>query len=269
MISISLDSLFSRLWDDFRKINPQARAIHELLAARGEQIVNDHIAFRTFGDPRIGIDVLARPFVKGGYAPVDEYQFTEKKLFARHYEHSDPLAPKVFISELILDEFDIGLRRSVKALIDQIPTALLDDPLLCCAGRPWNISYKDYCTLLATSEYAGWMSAFGFQANHFTIYVNALKTIGGLEELNELLKQSGFKLNAQGGEIKGSAAEFLEQSSTLASQVNVEFTDGTHQIPGCYYEFARRYPLPSGKTFQGFVAKSADKIFESTNRTGM
>ncbi len=34
-------------------------------------------------------------------------------------------------------------------------------------------------------------------------------------------------------------------------------------------EFAHRYPLPNGNLFQGFVAKSADKIFESTNRAAM
>ena len=46
----------------------------------------------------------------------------------------------------------------------------------------------------------------------------------------------------------------------------MKFDDGSKVIPCCYYEFARRYPLPNGNLFQGFVAKSADKIFESTNR---
>ena len=39
------------------------------------------------------------------------------------------------------------------------------------------------------------------------------------------------------------------------------------RIPSCYYEFARRYPLPSGEVFQGFVPESADTIFESTDVT--
>jgi hypothetical protein len=45
----------------------------------------------------------------------------------------------------------------------------------------------------------------------------------------------------------------------------VTFTDGTRAIPSCYYEFARRYRLPGGELFQGFVAASADRIFESTD----
>jgi hypothetical protein len=58
----------------------------------------------------------------------------------------------------------------------------------------------------------------------------------------------------------------LEQSSTLASRVRVEFSDGTREIPGCYYEFARRYPDATGRLFSAFLAPNADKIFESTDR---
>jgi hypothetical protein len=48
--------------------------------------------------------------------------------------------------------------------------------------------------------------------------------------------------------------------------MEVEFADGQmHAVPTCYYEFAKRYPDASGKLFQGFVATSADKIFESTD----
>jgi glutamine cyclotransferase len=52
----------------------------------------------------------------------------------------------------------------------------------------------------------------------------------------------------------------------MASEIPVKFTDGTYNIPGCYYEFAKRYKMDNGKFYQGFVAKSADKIFESTNK---
>ena len=53
--------------------------------------------------------------------------------------------------------------------------------------------------------------------------------------------------------VKGTPADRLEQSSTLADAIEVEFSDRTAKIPSCYYEFARRYPLPSGELFQGFV----------------
>ncbi|MAE65982.1 MAG: succinyldiaminopimelate aminotransferase [Phycisphaeraceae bacterium] len=269
---MSEDALFERLWDDYVQLNPDATSIRRLIENRGERIVNDHIALRTFDDARVGLDWLAAPFERLGYRASGEYDFTAKKLNARHYEMpSDPndggwAAPKVFISALRLDEFSPDLRRAVSDLLDQAspaPAANHDDLDL---GRPWNVSFETYERLRAESEYAAWVAAFGFRANHFTVLCNALSTFEDLAALNAFLKTSGFELNGAGGEIKGSPEALLEQSSTLAPHVDVEFSDGTHRIPGCYYEFARRYPGPDGSLFQGFVAKSADRIFQSTDR---
>jgi hypothetical protein len=258
--------LLDRLWQDYANLNPQAKAIHKLLEARGESVTNDHIAFRTFRDPIVGVDVVASHFEKLGYAPKGEYVFPDKKLFARHYEHADPAQPKVFISELKVEEFSPRLRQTVRRLIDQVPPDAPRKADFPASGRPWKVSHAEYELLRSESEYAAWMSAFGFRANHFTVLVNALKTFKSLQELNEFLKTSGFKLNSAGGEIKGSPQVLLEQSSTLADQVNVDFSDGARTIPCCYYEFAKRYPQEDGKLFQGFVERSADKIFESTNK---
>ena len=109
------------------------------------------------------------------------------------------------------------------------------------------------------------MSAFSFRVNHFTVSFNHLKTFKDFQELNAFIKGLGFKLNDSGGEVKGSKEVFLEQSSTLAHPVTVEFSDKKETIPACYYEFARRYPMPSGRIFQGFLPDSANKIFESTD----
>ena len=65
--------------------------------------------------------------------------------------------------------------------------------------------------------------------------------------------------------IKGSPEELLEQSSTMADRAEVAFSDQTVSIPSCFYEFALRYPKPDGELYTGFVAASADKIFESTD----
>jgi hypothetical protein len=61
------------------------------------------VAFRTFNDHRVNIDVLAKPFIEAGYEPRGVYIFETKKLKARHYEL--PESPRVFISELLLEEF--------------------------------------------------------------------------------------------------------------------------------------------------------------------
>lgn len=109
------------------------------------------------------------------------------------------------------------------------------------------------------------MYAFGFCANHFTVNVNAFKKFKEINDVNELLHQHHFKLNSSGGLIKGTPADHLEQSSTMAEEIDVNFAEGTYKIPSCYYEFAKRYPLANGQLYTGFVAASADKIFESTD----
>ena len=111
------------------------------------------------------------------------------------------------------------------------------------------------------------MAALGLRANHFTISVNDLKTMTTLQELLDFVEAQGYPLNTSGGRIKGSPEVLLEQASTLADRAEVDFSGGVRQvIPTCYYEFARRYPDAQGNLYQGFVAASADKIFESTNR---
>jgi hypothetical protein len=72
-------------------------------------------------------------------------------------------------------------------------------------------------------------------------------------------------IRSKGGEVKGDIIVKLEQSSTMANKATVRFPDGEAEIPSCFYEFAKRYPLDCGNLYSGSVAASADKIFESTN----
>jgi hypothetical protein len=258
---MDVTELFDRLWRDYARLSPQAARIRALLEERGERIVNDHVALRTFDDPRVSIDVVARPFVAAGYRPAAEYAFPEKKLRARHYEPANQGLPLLFVSELRLDACSAKLRGVVTELLDDFPSR--ED--LAVAGRPWPLRRQQYDVMAAESEYAGWLAAFGFRANHFTVRVNDLRTFTGLRELNDFLKQKGFRLNTAGGEIKGSPDVHLEQSSTLGEPIEVELTDAKITVPGVYYEFALRHRLPNGKLYLGFVERSADKIFESTD----
>ena len=86
-------------------------------------------------------------------------------------------------------------------------------------GRPWNLTADEYLKLADESEYASWVAAYGFRPNHFTVLVNELSNLKTLPEVNRFVKDLGFKLNASGGEIKGSPADLLEQSSTMAETV--------------------------------------------------
>ena len=266
-MSLSVEQLFEHLWQQYLQINPQAEKIQKLLEQRGETIINDHIALRTFNTKKLGLINIADNFINKGYKVINEYDFTKKKLNAIHLEHTENINyPKVFISELNTELFSENLQNIIAQIDSQITEEEVAQELFITSGRTWNLSFEQYIQLLRESEYAAWTAAFGYRANHFTLSLNHLTTFFKLEDLNEFLLQHGFVLNETAGLIKGTAKQFLEQSSTMAAPVNLEFDHSTHVIPGCFYEFAKRYPIPeTGRLYQGFIAASADKIFESTN----
>ncbi|MCF6807996.1 DUF1338 domain-containing protein [Thiotrichales bacterium 19S9-12] len=268
MNHLTLDELFNHLWQQYISDSPQAAQIHQLFIDQGEEVINDHIAIRTFDDSRVNVEHLASFFKHLGYEEKGQYTFDIKKLNAKHYEHKDnPNLPKIFISELKTKDFSERLQSYVTSLVDQISPELLSSDKLLYSGTAWQkpLDYDIYQALLEESEYAAWVYAFGFRANHFTVNVNHMQNIKEITDINQLLKDHGYQLNASGGEVKGTPSDLLEQSSTLANQVEVEFKQGKFSIPNSYYEFAKRYNDSNGNLYQGFIAASADKIFESTD----
>jgi hypothetical protein len=258
--------IFNKLWEDYTALNPEAHKIYRLLSDQHETILNDHVAFRTFNLKGMGIAVLAKHFIDLGYVEKNDYIFKEKKLYAKHYEHPDMDQPKVFISELELEKVSPFVKKTIEETFADFDYSKTKNPEFLYSGATWKRYYKTYEALYKESEYAAWTYAFGFRANHFTVNVNRLKKFSDLPKLNNFIKTNGFQLNQSGGEIKGTPEEMLEQSSTMAKEVAMTFEDGVYKIPACYYEFAKRYPMADGKLYQGFIAKSADKIFESTNK---
>ncbi|OED35833.1 succinyldiaminopimelate aminotransferase [Flavobacteriaceae bacterium (ex Bugula neritina AB1)] len=259
---------FEELWKQYTLKTPSALEIKSLFEKEGNTVFNDHIAIRTFDDPRIDIEVLARPFIKMGYREMGEYHFKAKKLYAKHYElENEPNAPKIFISQLLTHQFSNKLQQIIKEILDIIDQDLFKQENLILQGRIWDMipSFKIYKELQKESEYASWMYVNGFCSNHFTVNVNKLQNFESLSSVNDFLKSKGFKMNSSGGEIKGSPLQLLEQSSILADVIDVAFEEGIEKITSCYYEFAYRYPKKNGEIFNGFIANSADKIFESTD----
>ena len=264
---MNYQDIFNRLWADYIAQNPHAKKVYDLFVSEGEEVLNDHIAFRTFNDSRINVDILAKVFIKNGYVEKGTYTFETKHLFAKHYEHkTDKTAPRVFISQLLLEDFSTDLQDGIKKSIDLIPAEKLLSEELIYSGNLWGTpSYITFEMLRKESEYAAWVYVFGFCANHFTVNVNMLKKYDTVEKVNSFLKDNGFLINDSDGEIKGTVEELLEQSSIKSGLIKVKFIEGEHEIPSCYYEFAKRYVDASGNLYSGFIAKSADKIFESTD----
>lgn len=266
---MNASQFFDALWADYTAIAPMAKRLRDQVVARGENPTNDHIAFRTFDLAPVNLEALEKHLLRLGYNRFAPYEFKDKKLRAYGYIHPEGF-PRVFLSELMTADFSPFLQNTVKSLCAQVDPARVQEPSVLWSGRLWKpVAYEDYLKLTEESEYAGWVAALGFHANHFTISINSLKTFSTIHEFADYLAAEGYKLNTSGGVVKGTSAVLLEQGATLADVMPTEFAGGEiHAIPTCYYEFANRYPDPSagGKLYDGFVAASADKIFESTNR---
>ncbi len=259
------ESFFQSAWQKYKTITPDASKVENLLRGRGEQLINDHIALRTFNIPGISRLELGTLFEALGYLKKDDMVFTEKKLMATYWLHPDSSLPKVFISELILEKTSPELQKWIHSVVDSFISGMGPLSLDVFLNPSWNPpNFVDYQKHYGESEYAAWTAAFGLQVNHYTVLVNALKTFSSLQELNEFLVAQGLSLNTAGGIVKGTPDQCLEQSSTMANKIKWAFADQTCEVMSCYYEFARRYPDAAGKLFQGFIPTSADKIFEST-----
>ena len=70
------------------------------LIANQDDIMNDHIAFRTLGVPNLGISSFEKLFIHHGYTKQDYYFFPKKKIDAYWYKPPTENYPRVFISEL-------------------------------------------------------------------------------------------------------------------------------------------------------------------------
>lgn len=263
-MTTQVTQLFNHIWQQYVSVTPSADKVHQLLGS-GADLINDHVAYRTFNLGKVGLDKLAQHLLNLGYKECGEYHFEAKKLYAKHFEHADSTLPKVFISELLVEQLSTQAQAIINRIVDDIDSTVVNDQAFLYSGTHWQISYQEYQTLLAESEYAAWLAAWGYRANHFTVSINHLEDFDCIEQLNQAVKDSGFKLNSSGGEVKGDMSVLLEQSSTMADSIKVKFSDATVEIPSCFYEFAKRYPKDCGNLYTGFVAASADKIFESTN----
>lgn len=252
-------------WSRYLERTPSAKKIFNGLIERGETIVNDHLALRTFCYKGISKQDMAAYFENEGMVICGEYEFPKKKVTALHLEYKDkPDFPKIFISEIHWDKLSEEVRDIIsRCLRQQTSYGSIDE--LVSKERPWILSHKEYLKVLKESEYAAWLLAYGFFPNHFTVSVKDLNHFFKLEDLNQWITELGVELNKSGGLIKGTPEDLLEQSSTMADLGMVKFSEGEFEVRTCYYEFAKRYQNKEGKFYQGFIAANADKIFDSTN----
>lgn len=260
--------------------------INEGIIKHQEEIENDHIAFRTLGVKHLGVQSLEKIFLHYGYKKMDYYFFAEKKLNAWWYAPPEERLPRIFISELRVEDLSSSAGKIIHYYTDNIKKDPVDRLNLDDAhavdkflhSALWNLPMLEHYELLAKeSEYAAWTIYNRYYLNHFTIAVHNLRRgYQRIEEFNAFLERNGIILNDAGGKIKVSPDGGLLQSSTVAEMIEARFFKGEKlMIPGSYVEFAERKVFEEFKHLphslllrkhrrEGFEAANADKIFEST-----
>ena len=282
-----LDGLMRRYRERVPNVSKVADAMVEkgVISSIGD-IENDHVAFRTMGVPQLGIQSFEKIFLHYGYEKRDYFHFEGKKLNAYWFAPPQPQYPRIFVSELRVEDLSEEVQAIISSYTDEVQSdpadsldlndgaavdAFLHTPL-------WRTpTWEDYSVLLKESEYAAWVIYNRYYLNHYTISVHNLKAgYNTIQEFNDFVEGIGVKLNDSGGKIKVSPDGGLLQSSTVAEMINAVFAGGdSHSISGSYVEFAERKVLPQFKDLppseikrehrrEGFETGNADKIFEST-----
>lgn len=243
-------------------------------------IVNDHIAFRSFG----GIHELSCIFEALGYEAKGCYTFPNKHLTAIHYEHCDNKDfPKLFISELKIFELEGEARQIIMdALVAQRPvlstellSQLYKDPssdlmsvlLDYFETLPWKLpTRQEVETLNQHSQYAAWVLVHGYRVNHFTALISHPDS---LDAAYKRFQDVGIPMKDT---IEGEVGSKLRQTSTTAvlSKVHVMGEGGVHDVmewPYAYMEFAERNVIQVDghpQRFEGFLGAQATELFEMT-----
>lgn len=291
MTNIVLDKVLSGLITRYKERVPDVSAIINAMIKEGVinndgGIENDHIAFRTICVPFLGIQSLEKIFLHYGFEKKDHYYFPAKKLDAYWYAPPSAEYPRIFISELRVQDLSEDAQNIIHSYTDEITYDSVLKVNLDNAGEVdqflhsglWRIpTLEDYLTLSKESEYVAWVIYNRYYLNHFTISVHNLKEgYNTIADFNIFLERNGFTLNDSGSKIKVSPDGNLLQSATVAEMIEATFANGVkHRISGSYVEFAERKVLkqfehlPSSAIKpehrrEGFEANNADKIFEST-----
>lgn len=283
--------LWDSLWQNYIARVTYAQTYQQMILNAGGTIANDHIAFRSLrlstGGKNLGIDYLGTIAKALGYEVAGEYTFTQTKLYARHYQHSDDL-PKLFISELIVEELPDAIADAIyqtvssasildlSTLKDLIATSDIET-IAQIYTRPWlppKLSVVEKVN--ATTQYGAWVLLHGYAVNHFTGYINSQNTpqYPDIETTAKALSELGVPMKA---EIEGSTGSGLRQTATFAVKERVSVVDDSSnqviQIPWtyAYYELAERsiVELEPGKNllFQGFKGNNAQNLFEMTRKS--
>jgi hypothetical protein len=238
-------TLLDVLWEAYARHVPYARTFERLA---GEQLKNDHVAFRS-----LDLEPIARVFERLGWERKARYDFADAHLNALYL--GKPGHPRIFVSELRLDELSSRARQILAQLPEAEAAPATDDPRALAAwfrGPGLRPRERELLELEAESQYGAWLLLFGREVNHFTA------SVPDVALWQQRMKDAGIPMK---DELEGEPGAGLRQTATRAANRKVQLAEGERDWPYAYLEIAER-----NGGFDGFVAKQARQLFEMTRR---
>ena len=292
--------VFGNLREIYMRRVPYARRYVELVSGMGGSFVPDHLAFRTFntttGEQPAGIRAIGHLLKTLNYRKSGTYRFEKQKLSAVHYEHTEGIFPKIFVSQLEVEELPEWAGKIIHEVVDESPYLMSDmaiELMNCLASdgclneeaaeilsvemtgyfrRPWKMpSWESMLKINDISQYAAWVLLHGNSVNHFAALVNQQQTPvwPDLEATCNGLIHAGIPMKK---EIEGEEGGLLRQSATMPVVESylfpgMEGEEKEMEWTYAYFELTERGWSHGGDTprlFQGFVTDQARHLFKMT-----
>ncbi|MBG7605204.1 MAG: DUF1338 family protein [Actinobacteria bacterium] len=282
------------LFSDLLRRVPSGQAYVSAQASAGRQIMLDHGAVRTVEWPTAsavppGIEQVSRVLEPLGYSRRETYPLTKLRMTGYSYAHDDMSddVSQWFVSELHPDEFSSEFRQAVERVIgtsidpiDQATAERLDEladeqsiaendavalmpVLFSCFSRLHEVPLDtDYELLRSESPEMAWIATEGTAFNHATDRVEDVAATADSE-------RSAGRPIKETVEVSGSGR--VRQTAHRATLVDRSFrtSEGStvsRQVPGSFFEFIDRQPLPDGSGIDlAFDASNAQGIFAMTS----
>ncbi len=275
------------LFDGLLDRVPSGAAYAEDRVAAGGTLFLDHGAVRTVtgvdcGELPEGHRSLTRALEKIGYEHGETYDLGRLGMTGRSWRHRDlpEHVPQYFVSELHAERFSPGFQAAAARVLgtsrdplagvalDDLSADLSADPasllptlvatLVACVRRHHDPpSLADYETLLAESAEMAWIATEGTAFNHATDRVPDVVALAETERAAGRPIKDGVEVSRSGRVI---------QTAHRAAPVERAFAGGeVRTVPGSFYEFITRLPLPDGSGIDlAFDASNAQEIFTMT-----
>ena len=274
---------------------PQAQAYVADRLRSGGRILFDHGALRTVKAPAgalpPGEAALTRLLEPLGYHCAAVYPLERLSMTGRAYAHRDhpEEIPQFFLSEFhpagFSPTFQSAVARTLASSRDPLPgwagpaldelgrrgalapelaLRLLPNLAACFRCQHQPPLRSDYRTLLEESEEMAWIATEGNAFNHVTDRVPDVDAVAREQKaLGRPMKEA----------VERSASGRVLQTAFRAAQVERPLRTpqghlAVESVPGSFFEFITRAPLPDGRLDLGFDAGNAQAIFKMTAAGG-